>query len=285
MTDSILFPNLGWELSGIGDHITVFGFDIAFYGIIIAIGMLVATMTVLHLVKKHGESVDAYTDMIFVGIICGIIGARIYYVIFAWDIYRHDLLGIFQIRNGGLAIYGGIIGALAAVWLMVRRKKLHFGHVMDYGAIGIVIGQIFGRWGNFFNREAFGGFTDSLLAMALPVSRLRENEISEQMMAQAFEKGGEVWVQVHPTFLYESIWNLAVLICLLWFFDKKRWDGQILTLYLMAYGLGRAWIEGLRTDQLLLPGIGWPVSQVLAIVTVIGGVAVLWLKRKKAVPV
>ncbi|MDD7266633.1 MAG: prolipoprotein diacylglyceryl transferase [Lachnospiraceae bacterium] len=282
MKDTILFPNLGLELPGIGDHISIFGYEIAFYGLIIALGMLVASLTVLHLVKKHGESTDGYIDLIFWGIIFGIIGARIYYVVFSWDIYKNDLIGIFQIRNGGLAIYGGIIGAMLAVWLAGKRKKLQFGHIMDYGCIGIVIGQIFGRWGNFFNREAFGGYTDSLLAMALPTSRLRENEISAAMLEHAFDKGGELWVKVHPTFLYESLWNLLVLIILLWFFNKKRWDGQVLTLYLISYGLGRVWIEGLRTDQLLLPGIGWPVSQVLAAVTVIVGVIFWILYGRKA---
>ncbi len=159
---SILFPHLHVTFENVGQSLNVFGFSIAFYGMIIALGMLLAGAFILWEARRLGYSEDDYLDMIIAGIICGVIGARVYYVIFAWDRYQDDILSVFNIRQGGLAIYGGIIGGLVAVVITCRRKGISFFKAADVLIFGVLIGQIMGRFGNFFNREAFGGYTDGL---------------------------------------------------------------------------------------------------------------------------
>lgn len=211
----------------------------------------------------------------------GILGARIYYVIFAWDYYKDDLLSIFNIRQGGLAIYGGIIGACIAVVIYSRKKKQNFSLLMDTASMSIVFGQIMGRWGNFFKREAFGDYTNNLFAMQLPVSAVRANEITQKMWDHVVTVNGVEYIQVHPTFLYESLWNVGVLLFLFWFRKRKKFNGEVFLMYLIGYGLGRIWIEGLRTDQLLLPVVGLPVSQLLSGCLVVGCTSWWTWKRKK----
>lgn len=281
MDMQIYFPHLGIYLEHVGKTLTVFGFDIAYYGIVIVTGMLIGVAIAMHEAKRTGQNPDQYIDLSMIGIAAGIVGARIYYVVFAWDSYKDDLLSIFNIRQGGLAIYGGIIGACIAVAIYCRVKKLHFFQVMDTASMSIVFGQIMGRWGNFFNREAFGGYTDNLFAMQLPVSAVRQNEITQEMWDHLVTIDGIDFIQVHPTFLYESLWNVGVLLILIWYRKHTKFHGELFFMYLAGYGLGRAWIEGLRTDQLLLPVIGLPVSQMLsiALVLVCAGV-ILWKRRK-----
>ena len=204
-------------------------------------------------------------------------------MIFSWDHYKDNLLSIFNLRQGGLAIYGGIIGAVATVYVYSRVKKLSFPLLLDTACIGLVAGQILGRWGNFFNREAFGGYTDSLFAMQLPVSAVRVNEITEEMWAHVQVIGGEQFIQVHPTFLYESIWNLGVLCFLYWYRDRKKFRGELFLTYVLGYGLGRVWIEGLRTDQLQIGSTGIPVSQLLAGVLILVSLFLIIMGRRRAV--
>lgn len=283
MDMEINFPNLGIYLDHVGKNISIFGFSIAYYGIVIVTGMLIAIWIAEREAKRTGQNPDQYLDLAMIGIAAGILGARIYYVVFAWDYYKDDLLSIFNIRQGGLAIYGGIIGACIAVVIYSRKKKQSFGLLMDTASMSIVFGQIMGRWGNFFNREAFGDYTNNLFAMQLPVSAVRANEITQKMWDHAVTINGVEYIQVHPTFLYESLWNVGVLLFLIWFRKRKKWDGEVFLMYLIGYGLGRIWIEGLRTDQLLLPVVGLPVSQLLSGCLVVGcTIAVVW-KRKKMV--
>ncbi len=281
MDMEINFPNLGIYLDHVGKNISVFGFSIAYYGIVIVTGMLIAIWIAEREAKRTGQDPEQYLDLAMIGIAAGILGARIYYVVFAWDYYKDDLLSIFNIRQGGLAIYGGIIGACIAVVIYSRKKKQSFGLLMDTASMSIVFGQIMGRWGNFFNREAFGDYTNNLFAMQLPVSAVRANEITQKMWDHAVTVNGVEYIQVHPTFLYESLWNVGVLLFLIWFRKRKKFDGEVFLRYLIGYGLGRIWIEGLRTDQLLLPVVGIPVSQLLSGCLVVGcTIAVVW-KRKK----
>ena len=151
----------------------------------------------------------------------------------------------------------------------------------DTGCVGLVLGQIIGRWGNFFNREAFGGYTNGLFAMQLPLNAVRSSDVTQEMMEHLQTIDGVQYIQVHPTFLYESLWNTSVLLLLLLFTKHKKFDGEIFLLYLAGYGIGRFWIEGLRTDQLLLPGIKLPVSQVLSAVVAIVSIAVILIQRKR----
>lgn len=264
MDMQIYFPHLGIRLEHVGKTFSVFGFPIAYYGVVIVCGMLLALALVMHEAKRSGQDPEMYYNMGLLAILFGIVGARIYYVVFDWELYKNNLLEIFNTRNGGLAIYGGVIGGVLTVFIYAKYKKISFPLLADTACIGLVLGQIVGRWGNFFNREAFGEYTDGLLAMQLPVSAVRQHEITPAMWEHAQTIGGVEFIQVSPTFLYESLWNAAVLAVLLVMCRKKVFDGQVFLCYLIGYGLGRLWIEGLRTDQLLLPVVGIPVSQLLS---------------------
>lgn len=281
MDMEINFPNLGIYLDHVGKNISIFGFSIAYYGIVIVTGMMIAIWIAQREAKRTGQNPEQYLDLAMIGIAAGILGARIYYVIFAWDYYKDDLLSIFNIRQGGLAIYGGIIGACIAVVIYSRKKKQNFGLLMDTASMSIVFGQIMGRWGNFFNREAFGDYTNNLFAMQLPVSAVRANEITQKMWDHVVTVNGVEYIQVHPTFLYESLWNVGVLLFLFWFRKRKKFNGEVFLMYLIGYGLGRIWVEGLRTDQLLLPVVGLPVSQLLSGCLVVGCTILVVWKRKK----
>lgn len=281
MDMSIRFPHLGIYLPNVGKTISVFGFDIAYYGITIAIAMIVGISIALHEAKRTGQNQDTYLDLLMLTMLTSVIGARIYYVIFSWDNYKDNLGEILNIRNGGLAIYGGIIAGVITVFVYSKITKMKFLQIADTVCMGLAAGQIIGRWGNFFNREAFGEYTNNLLAMQLPVSAVRENEITSAMWNHVVTIGGVEYIQVHPTFLYEGLWNLMVLLFLFWFRKRKKFEGELFFCYLAGYGVGRFWIESLRTDQLLLPGIHVPVSQMLSAVLVIVSLSVIICKRRK----
>ena len=275
--DSIAFPHLHILLKHVGKRLMIGNFSIAFYGIVIALGMVLAFIFIMKEAKRVGYKQDDFMDLFIFGIIFGVIGARIYYVIFSWDDYKNNLLQIFNIRGGGLAIYGGIIGGTITVIVLCHIKKLNFWKCADVIVFGVLIGQICGRWGNFFNREAFGGYTDGLFAMRIPIDAVnRAQDITAEMKANIVTVNGIDCIQVHPTFLYESLFNLCVFLFLLWYRKRKKFDGEIFFLYIGLYGIGRSIIEGLRTDQLLLPGTSIAVSQLLGLWLVVGSAAYLW---------
>lgn len=281
MHRTIEFPNLGILLENVGDHVTVFGFDIAFYGMIIGIGILAGIFIAAAEAKRTGQNPEDYYDLAIYAVIFSVIGARIYYVVFSWDMYKNDLKSIFNIRQGGLAIYGGIIAAIITVIIFARIKRLSAPLLFDTAGLGLVAGQMIGRWGNFFNREAFGEYTDSFLAMRLPVDAVRSSDITELMRKKMEVVDGVSYIQVHPTFLYESLWCMGVLILLLLYRKHKKFNGEVFLLYLFGYGAGRVWIEGLRTDQLWFPGTEIPVSQVLAgVLVVVSFGTIIYFRRK-----
>lgn len=278
---AIAFPHLGIYLDNVPKNFTVFGFTIALYGVVIAIGMAAGLWLALRVAKKYGHDGELVWDYFLYGIIFGLIGARIYYVVFAWDFYKNDLMSIFNLRKGGLAIYGGVIAAFLTLFLFCRKKKINYFTMIDICVPGLALGQAIGRWGNFFNREAFGEYTDSLLAMRLPEAAVRPHEITETIAAHAADGA----IQVHPTFLYECLWNLAVIAAMLLVWRYKQFEGEIALVYLGGYGLGRSWIESFRTDQLHLQGTQIPVSQLLAVILVVFSVWMyirVTLKKKKA---
>lgn len=258
------FVHLGITIEHLQNHITIFGFSIAFYGIIIGIGMLLGITLAARDAERRGIGEDTVYDFALLGIVCGVIGARLYYVFFRWDNYRGNLLEILNLRAGGLAIYGGVIGGILSLMFYCKRKKQNFLNLADSSILGVLVGQILGRWGNFFNAEAFGRYTDSLFAMQLRRDIVNPIMINSALLQHLVRVNGVDYIQVHPTFLYESVWNLCLLLFLLWYRPKKRFTGEMFFLYLGGYGLGRVWIEGLRTDSLLLPGTGIAVSQALA---------------------
>ena len=275
--DSIAFPHLHILLKHVGKRLMIGNFSIAFYGIVIALGMVLAFIFIMKEAKRVGYKQDDFMDLFIFGIIFGVIGARIYYVIFSWDDYKNNLLQIFNIRGGGLAIYGGIIGGTITVIVLCHIKKLNFWKCADVIVFGVLIGQFCGRWGNFFNREAFGGYTDGLFAMRIPIDAVnRAQDITAEMKANIVTVNGIDCIQVHPTFLYESLFNLFVFLFLLWYRKRKKFDGEIFFLYIGLYGIGRSIIEGLRTDQLLLPGTSIAVSQLLGLCLFVGSAAYLW---------
>lgn len=284
MVGTIRFPHLGIQLDHVIKSVSIGGFEIACYGMVLAAAMVTGLLLVMKVADMTGQKGDDYFDLGIVTIIVAVLCARIYYVIFSWDYYSSHLSEIFRLRQGGLAIYGGVIGGVVTAILFCRFRRLPWKQVLDTAVPGLVWGQMVGRWGNFFNREAFGGYTDNLLAMQLPVEDVRAYEITEQMREQIQTIDGVSYIQVHPTFLYESLWNLCLLVLLLWmtYRVKKRFDGMIFLTYLLFYGAGRFWIEGLRTDQLLLPGTSLPVSQVLSgILVVVSLILIVAGKKQK----
>lgn len=281
MHRTIEFPNIGIKLSGVGDHITVFGFDIAYYGIIIGIGILAGIFIAAAEAKRTGQNPENYYDLAIYAVIFSVMGARAYYVAFSWDMYKGDLMGIINLRQGGLAIYGGVIAAVITVIVFSKIKKLPAPVLFDTAVLGLVAGQMIGRWGNFFNREAFGEYTDGLLAMRLPLDAVRSSDVTELMRKHMDTVKGVSYIQVHPTYLYESLWCLMVLALLLLYRRHKKFEGEVFLLYVMGYGLGRVWIEGLRTDQLLLPNTEIPVSQVLAAAAIVVSAGLILRGRKK----
>ena len=250
MEHTIGFPNLGLEFTLNRVACTVFGKDIYWYGIIICVGFILAALYVNARTKDFGITSDNLTDCLIICVPLGIICARIYYVVFEWSYYAQHPDEIIAIWKGGIAIYGGIIGTLIGLYVYSRVKKLSFASLCDLAAFGLLIGQCIGRWGNFVNGEAHGGPTTLPWGMT----------IDDQSM-------------VHPTFLYESLWNLVGFILLHFYSKKRKFKGEMALLYVAWYGAGRAWIEGLRTDSLYIGSMR--VSQLLAILSCIAAIAVL----------
>lgn len=302
LATNIRFPNLGIELRNVPDGFDVFGYHIALYGVMIGLGMLCGWLIAEWMAKRTGQKSEIYLDFALVAIVVSVIFTRLFYVIFSWDEFKDDLLQIFNLRSGGLMIYGGIIGAILTAVIYTRIKKYPFWLLADTGCVGLITGQIIGRWGNFFNREAFGKYTKGPFAMQLnindvsydftrPVLNLKEKfagkEAAFNRIMEIREKtllvDGIEYIQVHPTFLYESLWNLGLLIILILHTKHKKFDGEIMLMYLAGYGLGRVWIEGLRTDQLFLWGTSIPISQLLSALLVIACVTAIIIKRRHAI--
>ena len=275
MAPDIRFPHLGIEIASLGKGITIGGFTIAFYGMIIAFGMVMGYLMTAFQAKRTGQEPDLYLDLALWDIVFAVIGARIYYVVFSWDYYKDNLLQIFNTRGGGLAIYGGVIAGVITTIIFGKVRKQNFFQLLDTACVGLITGQIIGRWGNFCNREAFGGYTNGLFAMQLKESDVASSNLTHAVLKHIVEIDGTRYIQVHPTFLYESLWNVGVLVVLLLFTKHRKYNGQIFLIYLLGYGLGRVWIEGLRTDQLIFFGTGVAVSQVLSGVLVVVSAAIL----------
>lgn len=276
----VWFPNLGIEIQKLDNvAFNIFGLEVYWYGLIIGIGILSGLLLAVHEAKRTGQNPDDYMDFVLVAIVACVIGARLYYVAFSWDNYKDNLMSIFALREGGLAIYGGIITAVICAILFTRYKKMNFWLFADTAAPSLILGQIVGRWGNFFNREAFGGYTDGLFAMRY--IKDQTYNIAQSVLDKTVFVNGTEYIQVHPTFLYESLWNLGVLVILLILKRKKKFDGEIFGLYILGYALGRVWIEGLRTDQLLIGDTGIAVSQLLSGILIFVGIGLLYYRYKK----
>ena len=279
MVTTVSFPGLGLEFELNRVAFSIGGFNVYWYGLLIGIGFMLAGTYALLNARKVGVDSDRLIDVVMVGLVCGIIGARLYYVIFDWETFQGDLSKIFDIRQGGLAIYGGILAGMAGGIIMAKIRKVRVRPAMDLAAAGFLIGQGIGRWGNFVNVEAFGSNTSSILGMTGPkvVGYLTQVKNSGAAWAQNIDPH----MPVHPTFLYESVWCLTgFLIIALWLMRRRKYDGQVFLFYTAWYGLGRLFIEGLRTDSLMWGPVR--VSQALALVAFVTATALLiWLGQKK----
>lgn len=272
----IQFPNLGWTFHIDPTAFTIGSVQIQWYGIIIAIGLALAAFYCLPRMKRFGIDSDRAIDPVLGGVIGGVIGARLYYVIMKWDEYKKDsfketFLAVINTRNGGLAIYGGIIGALAVGLMVCKIKKIKMLPMLDIASIGFLIGQGIGRWGNFVNQEAFGTNTDSLLGMT--GGRI------QHVISSGMQLGGDMYANgldmmwektVHPCFLYESLWCILGFLLLSFWSKFRKYDGQLLLMYMAWYGAERAVVEGLRTDSLMIGSIR--ISQAISIIILITSV-------------
>ena len=275
----IAFPHIGIYLTNVPKTVYAGSFPIAIYGFMLSLGMLFGFWYAAHISKERGLGSDIIWDFAAPAIIFSICGARAYYVITSWDKYKDDLLSIFNLRQGGIAVYGSIIGAFATMYFYTRYKKISFVLFSDTMIMGLPVGQVIGRWGNFFNREAFGGYTDGLLAMRLPVEMVRKSDISQGIAEHIIE--GTNYIQVHPTFLYEGLWNTALIIFMFCYRKHKSFEGEMTLIYFAGYGIGRFFIESLRTDQLFIPGTGIPISMFVGAVSAIAAIAAIIILKKR----
>ncbi len=253
--NAVGFPGLGLSFDLNPVAFELFGYAIYWYGIIIALGFLLGTSFCLHVGERFGITKDNFLDILLIATPLAIVGARLYYVIFYLDLFRNpdgslDFLKMLRIHDGGLAIYGGILMAVLVSYLVTKRKHISFFAFMDVLSFGLLIGQMVGRYGNFVNSEAYG--SETTLPWRMSVEELRDGVLTT--------------IEVHPTFLYESLWNFLsfiLLFVLLLRLKKRPYDGLFFTLYVLLYGVGRGFIEGLRTDSLYLFDTGIRVSQLL----------------------
>ncbi len=257
----IWFPHLNIEIMKLNRVcFTLFGIDVYWYGVLIALAFVAGLQVAVYNSKRVDFNSELYYDFIPFGMLFAIIGARLYYVLFSFSYYKDHLNEIFSLRDGGLAVYGGIILSVISLYVFTRIKKVDFLTMCDIAIPGVALGQAIGRWGNFFNKEAFGGYTDSLFAM-----RIRTDVaafIPKDMEILTFN--GADYIQVHPTFLYESVLDVSIFAFLMYFLTKKKFNGQVFFLYICLYSLGRFFIESLRQDQLIFMGI--PISMAVSFV-------------------
>ena len=259
MNTSINFPNLGIHLSNVGKSISIGGFEIAYYGMIIACGMILGLCIAMWVAKKTNQNPDQYFDVALYAIPIALIGARAYYVIFSWDQYKDNLIHILYFREGGLAIFGGVIAAVITFYVYVKIKKQNFWLMADTACAGLVLGQIIGRWGNFFNQEAYGYAVDP-------------NVVPWAMYIDGAYR--------HPTFLYESIWDLCTFMLLMYLNRKSSLkQGESFLAYLISYSAIRFLIETLRTDSLMLGSLR--MAQVMSVVLIIIAVSLIIYRRHK----
>ena len=280
----IQFPKLGWTFHIDPTAFSVGGIDIQWYGVIIVTGLILALLYVLPRMKRFGLDADRAIDAIIGGVIGGIIGARAYYVLLRWDEYKGDLKAILNTRNGGLAIYGGLIGAILVGLVICKVRKVKMLPMLDIVSLGFLIGQGIGRWGNFVNQECFGSNTDWLLSMT--GGRIQNTIIEQTSLGGEMNINGNatmMWnMGVHPCFFYESMGCLLGFLVLSFWSKRRKYDGQIFLMYLAWYGTVRFFIEGLRTDSLMAGSLKF--SQMVSAVMVVASVIlqlVMLSKRKR----
>ena len=278
--NTVSFPGLGLDFEVNRVAFSIGDLPVYWYGILIALGFILAILYVSRRAREFGVDADRMLDVILGGAIGGIVGARAYYVILQWDYYGQNLSQIFNTRSGGMAIYGGLIGGVLIGLLMCKIRRVKFMPALDLAVGGFLIGQGIGRWGNFVNIEAFGANTSLPWGMSSSVitDYLTQHEAELEAIGMDIDPN----MPVHPTFLYESLWCLLGFAFIAWYTRRRKFDGELTLLYMMWYGAGRAVIEGLRTDSLMIPGTLLRASQVLAAAMVVVA-AIIWIVKTSKV--
>lgn len=298
---SIRFPKLKLQFEQLPDGFEFFGVHLAFRGILVACALILGLLMAQWQAKRTKQQPEVYLDFALYMIVFSFIGARIFYVLFRWEQYEKNFLQVFNVRDGGLSIYGAIIAAVITAVLYCKAKKYSFTLLIDTAVIGFLTGQIIGRFGDFFGREAFGCYTDGLFAMQIAQkdagvdfictvqNLVSQYETQEQTFLNILEirdkaviLDGIRYIQVHPLFLYEIVWNICLLFFLFLYSSYKKFDGEIFLLYLCGYGLGRVWMESLRIESITLWGTGISVFQIIATVFVVVSFLFLVLGWKRA---
>jgi len=286
MPPDIYFPNLNISFDNVPKVLfSIFGLEIYIYAVCIVVGIIAAYIMGMSWVKKTQQNVEVYTDLLTLGVPLALIGLRLYYLIFNWNMYsgQNFLRVFFNFRDGGLAIFGGIIGSVLAAYIVSRRTKITFPLIADTAAPSFVLGQVIGRFGNFFNREAFGDYTNNLFAMCIRVDQTPgTRHITDEIRANIVSFQGAEYYQVHPTFFYESFFNFLLLLALLIYRPHKRFDGEIVLYYFLGYGIIRFFVERLRTDQMIFLNTGLPLNQMMAaIITIVAAALLVAGHRRK----
>ena len=288
MDMSIRFPGLKLVLDYVPKSFEIFGFEITIYGVLIAVGMLLGIFFVVLEARRNHEEPDAYLDLAIITLITGVIGARLLYAAFSWSLYKNDPGQILNVRSGGMLFYGGLLGGVLGGIVYCRIRKKSFWKMADLACMGILIGQIIGKWGSFFNRESFGEYVDNILSMQLPLTAVRAGEVTTTMRENLQMVDGVSCILVQPLFLYESLWCLLVLMLLMMHLRRRVFQGEIFLRYLAGYGLGRFVIQWMRTDKVFFPGTEIDVSLVISgvlfvLCTVIVTVKIVMAKKRARV--
>ena len=264
MEMSIRFPGPGLVFDYVPRSFIIFGMEFTIYGVLIAVGALLGMGLVTLEAKRNGEDQNRYLDMMLISLLFSVVGSRLFYVAFSWGFYKENLNAILDFRNGGYALYGGLLAGFLAAAVFCRITKMSFWQSADIACPGILLGQVIGRWGNFFNRESFGEYANLPWVMQIPVSAVRSGEVSGAMRDNLLTINGISYIQVQPVFLYESLWCLLLLLLLMAMCRKKKYEGELFMIYLAGYGLGRFFFEWLRTDKLYIPGTKVGISLVIS---------------------
>ena len=288
MDMSIRFPGLKLILDYVPKSFEIFGFEITIYGVLIAVGMLLGIFFVVLEARRNHEEPDAYLDLAIITLITGVIGARLLYAAFSWSLYKNDPGQILNVRSGGMLFYGGLLGGVLGGIVYCRIRKKSFWKMADLACMGILIGQIIGKWGSFFNRESFGEYVDNIRSMLLPLTAVRAGEVTTTMRENLQMVDGVSCILVQPLFLYESLWCLLVLMLLMMHLRRRVFQGEIFLRYLAGYGLGRFVIQWMRTDKVFFPGTEIDVSLVISgvlfvLCTVIVTVKIVMAKKRARV--
>lgn len=285
MKEMILFPNIGLEFEHVGTGISIFGFEITFFGILLGLSILLGTGLIIWDVYNNGRNMEEYLTLEIWVLLLGLIGARLYYVIFRMEDYQNLLLDFFLLRNGGMTFYGALIAGIVTVLVYAKIHKLSEGQLLDTACVGLAAGQILSSLGLYFNREGFGEYTNGLLAMQIPADSVSIHAVTETMRKHIDIIGGERYIQVEPLFLMEFIWAIGVLAVLILYKHKRNFQGELFLLYVVLYSMGQFWIEGLRVDTITIPGIGWKVVRVTAAIMIVMAMMIMiymWTQNDKA---